>query len=490
MPWSELGRVLIVSPHPLFREGIVRLLGDQAEVVGVVASLAEARSAIRKHRPQAIIVDHENVELEEADLAPLLWPELESVRIIYVTLAGNEMIIHDRQRVVAATEKDLLDALKGASYKRQSPKESLREAHPRPAQRAPEIPERGGIMRKLTVPLLITVVLSVPVALWFWRTDLTPELAAREGQPIDFLLRLEFAIAGVIFVLCMVFFFYSLVVFRRAPGDLEDGPPVHGSTPLEVAWTVIPAIIVIGLASYAAGILWDIMPTTGYKDELVVDVTGFQWGWRFEYPDLGITSSELVLPVNRPVLFRLYSVDVIHSFWIPELRIKMDNIPGIENHLRLTPTKVGEYKVRCAELCGTAHAYMLAPVKVVEQSAFEEWVKSQTAAAPAPPTGAAGVDAQAAERGRALAQQFGCLGCHSTDGTKLVGPTWKGLFGSTRTFQDGSTRVADEEYIRESILNPSAYVVEGFPDVMPKNFKDQLSEDQIRDLVEFIKTLQ
>lgn len=486
MPWSELDRVLIVSPHPLFREGIVRLLGDQVEVVGAVADWEEARDAIRKHHPQAIIVDHENVELKEDDLTPLLWPEIESIRVIYVTLAGNEMIIHDRQRVVEATEADLLQALKEAHRKREGKEETHVAPRAKPASQAPGIPEGGSIMRRLAVPLLLTVVLSTPVAIWLGRSDFTLALAGQQGQPVDWLLRLEFSIAGVIFVLCMVFLLYSVFAFRRAPGDMEDGPPIEGSIPLEIAWTIVPAIIVFSMATYTIGVLRDITKPSNPEPELVVNVTGFQWAWRFEYPDLGITSSELVLPVNQPVLFRLYATDVIHSFWVPEFRIKMDAIPGMENELRVTPTKVGEFKVRCAELCGTGHAYMLAPVKVVEQSAFQEWVKSRAEAAAPPAEAEAGA---AAERGKALAQQYGCLSCHSIDGSALVGPTWKGLFGSTRTFQDGSTAVADEAYLRTSILDPGAQVVEGFPDIMPKTFKDQLTEDQIQDIIEFIKTL-
>ncbi len=477
MPWSELGRVLIVSPHPLFREGIVRLLGDQVEVVGAVASWQEARDAIRKHRPQAIIVDHENVELKEADLAPLLWPEVESIRVIYVTLAGNQMIIHDRQRVVGATEVDLLRALKNAHRKRESKEET--DVTPR----ALGIPEGGGIMKKLGIPILLTIVFSVPVALWFGRSDLTLRLAGRQGQHVDQLLRVEFSIAGVIFVLCMVFLLYSVFAFRRAPGDTEDGPPIEGSTPLEIAWTIVPAIIVFGLATYTVGVLRNITQPPSSQQELVVDVTGFQWAWRFEYPDLGIKSSELVLPVNQPVLFRLHATDVIHSFWVPEFRIKMDAIPGIENRVRLTPTKVGQFKVRCAELCGTGHAYMLANVKVMKEADFKDWVAHERGEAQPKPA-----EANLA-KGRQLVEKLGCLGCHSTDGTPKVGPTWKGLYESTVTLQDGTTVKADDEYLRRSILDPGAQIVKGFPDVMPKNFKDQLSEDDLKAIVEYIESL-
>ncbi len=256
-------------------------------------------------------------------------------------------------------------------------------------------------MRREMIPLLLAAIIGIPLALLFLRLDLTPVLAGQQGEPVDWLLRLEFSIAALIFALCMVFLLYSVVVFRRQPGDLEDARPIEGSTSLEIAWTLAPAIIVVSLGIYTTGVLYDITSPPEAEKELQVDVTGFQWAWRFEYPEYGVTSSTLVLPVNQPVLFRLHATDVIHSFWVPEFRIKMDTIPGIENHLRMTPTRVGEYKVRCAEICGTGHAYMLAPVRVVEESEFQAWVQEQT--------GTAEGGAPSPERGQEWAQQFGCL---------------------------------------------------------------------------------
>ena len=468
-------RVLIVSAHPLFREGITRLLRDQVEVVGAVADPQAARNLIRQHRPHAIIVDHESVELQEADLAPLLWPEIESLKVIYVTLAGNEMIIHERRRITGATENDLLRALEASVAIEGKTDEAERSM-------VGSRTHGGNRMKRLIAPLLLTVIISIPLVVLFQRIDLTPILAGQQGQSVDSLLRLQFSIAAVIFVLCMVFLLYSVAVFRRQPGDLEDAVPMEGSMPLEIAWTVIPAIIVVSLGIYSTGILFDISRPPNPEKELEVKVTGFQWAWQFEYPEFGITTSELVLPVNRPVLFRLYSTDVIHSFFVPEFRVKLDNIPGVENQLRIRPTKVGEYKLRCAELCGTGAAYMLAPVKVVEESAFQEWVKAQAAL----PTGAEA----AVQRGATWAQQFGCAACHSTDGSTLVGPTWKGLFGSTRTLQDGTTVQVDEAYLRTAIVDPGAQLVQGFPDVMPKDFGERLTEEQIQDLIEYIKSLQ
>lgn len=338
-------------------------------------------------------------------------------------------------------------------------------------------------MKRLTIPILVTIIVSIPLVVAVQRVNLTPVSASQQAERVDWLMRLEFTIGAVILVLCMVFFLYNLAVFRRPAGDQEDAVPVHGHTPLEVAWTIIPLVIVLTIGALNASALVEVGRSPNPEKELEVKVTGFQWGWRFEYPEFGVTASDLVLPVNRPVLFRVYSTDVNHSFWVPAFRLKIDALPGIENVLHITPTRVGEYKVRCAELCGTAHAYMLASVKVVGESEFQEWVTGQAA----PPAGAAGAPA---ERGETLVQQLGCLACHSTDGTTLVGPTWKGLFGSTRTLQDGTTVQADEEYLRTAILDPGAQVVQGFPaGVMPATFKDQLTPEQVEAIIAYIKSL-
>ncbi|RME47862.1 MAG: cytochrome c oxidase subunit II [Chloroflexi bacterium] len=485
-------RVLIVSAHPLFREGIIRLLGDRVEVVGSASDWDEARALIQQRRPQTVIVDHQSTELKDVDLTPLLWPEAETLKVIYVTLAGNEMVVHERRRISGVTEDDLLEALETSA----SPgPESARSEEPQ-SQSGQEVPlvvggggrastvgghkKGGGNMRKVAIPVLLTIVISIPVALYFLRVDLTPMLASRQGESVDWLFRLEFSIAGVIFVLCMVFLLYSALAFRRQPGDMSDGLPIEGSMPLEIAWTVVPLIIVIGLGFYGVGVLSNVTKPPNPEKELVVNVTGFQWAWKFEYPELGVTSSELVLPVNKPVLFQVHATDVIHSFWVPEFRIKVDAIPGIDNKIRITPTEVGEFKVRCAELCGTGHAYMLAKVEVLEDSDFEDWIAHETAEIPSEGE---------LEQGRALAEKYGCLSCHSVDGSKLVGPSWKGLYKSEVPLTDGTTVKADDDYLHRSIVDPGAQVVQGFPDIMPKNFEEQLTPKEIKLIVEYIESL-
>lgn len=475
--------MLIVSPHPLFREGIVRLLGDQVEVVGTAADWDEARALIQQGRPQTVIIDHESAELKDTDLTLLLWPEAEALKVIYVTLAENEMIVHERRRISGVTETDLLEALEATAETKAERQQSVAEAANAgggPPLLSSSPGKGGGTMRKVAVPVLLTIVISIPLALYFFRTDTVGVLAGQQGQAVDWLLRLEFSIAAVILVLCMVFLLYSLFAFRRKPGDMEDARPIEGSMPLEIAWTVVPLIIVMGLGFYGAGVLNDITRPPNPEKEMVVDVTGFQWAWKFEYPDLGITSSELVLPVNQPVLFRLHATDVIHSFWVPEFRIKMDTIPGINNQIRITPTEVGEFKLRCAELCGTGHAYMLAKVEVFELADFDEWVAHELEEPHAEGE---------LEQGRALAEQYGCLACHSTDGSPSVGPTWLGLYESEVPLADGTTVEADDDYLHRSIVDPGAEIVAGFPDIMPKTFLDQLTEEQIHLIVEYVESV-
>jgi len=236
--------------------------------------------------------------------------------------------------------------------------------------------------------------------------------------------------------------------------------------------------------------------TSPEPDELVVEVTAQQFAWRFDYPDHGITfASELHLPRDRQVLLKMTSTDVIHSFWVPELRVKQDAVPGMTTELRLTPTEVGDYQVRCTELCGTAHYSMLAPVKVEEPADFEAWVAANAASSNDMTQSEGEVDTgplelTGAELGAQVAQTQGCAGCHSVDGSQLVGPTWLGLYDSQVTLDDDTTVVADADYLRRSIVETNAEIVKGFPaSVMPGIYKDTLSEEQIDALVEYIKSL-
>ena len=311
--------------------------------------------------------------------------------------------------------------------------------------------------------------------------QLLPQLASAQGVIIDWLFGIHLYLIAFLFALVMVFMLYSVIVFRRQPGDESDGPHIHGHTTLEIAWTIIPTIIVAYIGYLGVVTLHSV--TASSPDELTVQVTGMQWSWRFDYPEFGITSPDLILPVNKPVRFEITSSDVIHSFWVPEFRMKQDAVPGAVTLLHVTPNLVGSYKVRCAEICGLQHATMLADVRVVDHADFRTWAmdeKERLTASESP-------DA----RGALLYETQGCKACHSLDGTVVVGPSWKNIYGSEEQLDDGSTITVDEVYIRESILDPNAKVVQGFsPNVMPSTYRDILSDQDIEDIISYIETLQ
>jgi cytochrome c oxidase subunit 2 len=351
--------------------------------------------------------------------------------------------------------------------------------------------------RKHYILVALLVVVST-VVLYFVLSAISqlPTAASAQAGPIDVMFNVHFAFISFFFALIMVFILYSAFVFRRQPGDDEDGPHIHGHTGLEILWTVIPIFIVVAFGIYGAVVLNDI---TGPKEnEMVVNVQAQQWSWSFEYPEYdNLASGELVLPVDQPILLEMESRDVIHSFWVPEFRVKQDVLPDVSRQLRVTPTEAGNYKVRCAEICGLQHAGMLADVRVLPPEEFEAWVEErlqQPAFAELTP----------AERGEIWYQEFACDSCHTHDGSPGAGPTWLGLFGREEQLADGSTVTVDEEYLHDSILNPNAQIVAGFnPGVMPQDYEERFAEreaqimenegieiDIVADLIAFIETLE
>ncbi|NLF13452.1 MAG: cytochrome c oxidase subunit II [Anaerolineaceae bacterium] len=335
-------------------------------------------------------------------------------------------------------------------------------------------------MKHLAVASVLVVIVTLLVILLLTSTNLLPGLASEEGAFVDQMFRAQIYVIAFIFSLIVVLVLYSVVVFRQKPGDEGEGQYITGNTALEIGWTLVPLVIVIIFATWGALHLAEV--TAGEEGELVVEVTGFQFGWRFDYPDAGVSSDELWLPLNRQVLFRITSRDVIHSFWVPEFRLKQDAVPGRWTELRVKPTETGDYRLRCAELCGYAHAAMISRVVVVEPAAFEAWLQGMSVAQPT------GDDTSPAGRGAMMVQDNGCTSCHSVDGTTLVGPSWQGVFGSERQLEDGSTVTADEEYLRRAILDPGSQVVAGFPNIMPAAY-NFLPEEDITAMVEYIKTL-
>lgn len=307
---------------------------------------------------------------------------------------------------------------------------------------------------------------------------LMPVQASAQSIPVDWLWNLDVEVIAFLFALIIVPIAYSLVVFHRRKGDTTDAEYMEGNTPLEITWTIIPLFVVLIFAYLGAYTLGEIRVVDPGAAE--IQVKAIQWAWSFQYPE-GFTSKELHLPVNKQVVLKMESGDVIHSFWVPEFRIKQDVLPGRVTDYRITPILVGNYMVRCAELCGASHAYMEAPVVVSSQADYDAWIAAQKAIA--------AVAAQTPEgRGEQLANSIGCRGCHTIDGSKLIGPSWQGLYNSQVILSDGTTVTANDAYLIESIANPSAKIVKGFEATTPMS-KFDLTDAQIKDLVAYIATL-
>lgn len=311
--------------------------------------------------------------------------------------------------------------------------------------------------------------------------NLLPAQASTQAAAIDKLFSLEWFFISFFLSLIIVFILYSVVVFRRREGDDSDGKYMEGNPILEVVWTLIPLGIVLYLAYVGSQGLGDVERRR--LGELEINVVASQWNWRFEYPD-GLVTNQLGLPEDRQVLLRMRSEDVIHSFWVPEFRVKQDILPGDESfvrELRITPTELGDYKVRCAELCGSQHYAMLADVIVMTENDYGLWLEEQ----------AAGCDLDDVTCGERWVNVNGCTACHSLDGSDLVAPTWLGVYGAQEELADGSIITVDDEYIRMSILEPNTQIVDGYADgLMPQNFGELLDDEQIGQIIAFIASLQ
>jgi cytochrome c oxidase subunit 2 len=336
----------------------------------------------------------------------------------------------------------------------------------------------------------VTVTALVLMVTYLTYTGLTslglmPVAASAQAGPIDWLFDIHVILMAFLFSLITVIVVYSLIVFRRKPGETGDGSHIEGNTGLEIFWTIVPLISVIWFGVIGADNLRQVRAVD--PNSLEVRVIGYQWSWRFEYPQ-GFSSNTLYLPANKQVLLKMESTDVLHSFWVPEFRVKQDLIPGRVTELRITPNLEGEYKVRCAEICGTSHAYMESPVVVISQTAYDAWIVEQVALYEAELLASAGKPDAA--RGEKLYTELGCKACHSLTGTAGVGPTWKGLFDAqNHPLADGSVvALVDDEYLYESITAPNAKVAQGFNANAMPSFS-YLRDSQVADLIEFIKTL-
>jgi len=338
----------------------------------------------------------------------------------------------------------------------------------------------------------VASVIGVAIALsidWF------PPLAADKVGEIDTLYDVLLIVSVPIFVLVMTVAIYSVVKFRAKPGDLSDGAPIHGNTRLEIIWVSIPFLLVTALAAYGWVVLHNVEASPA---AMTVKVRGQQFTWHFTYEGPNgkpVTSDVLYLPNKERVKFDITTNDVIHSFWVPQFRLKQDAVPGMTTHIKITPNKVGTYDVVCAELCGLGHSTMRNTVRVVEKPAFTAWLarqargpqqQAQAPAGGAAPQGGGGGNANAA--GKQVFASNGCGGCHtlSDAGTSgAVGPKLDDLAAAAAKFGKQNNETA-AQYVKQSIVDPRAFVVPGFQPVMPTDFKDRISGAQLDALVKYL----
>jgi len=315
--------------------------------------------------------------------------------------------------------------------------------------------------------------------------DWFPVAASEQAGPIDTLWDVLLIVSVPIFVLTQTIVLYSVWRFRMKPGEeLKDGPPIHGNTRLEVIWTAIPAIILVALCSYAYVVLRDI--ETAEAREMKVRVVGEQFTWTFFYPGKGggkeIASNQLYLPRGTQVRFDIQSKDVLHDFWVPAFRMKIDAVPGITTQIRVKPTKTGTFPVVCAELCGLGHSVMRQSSHVVSPAAFDKWLEDKRTQAEG--GGQAGGEegegggGAAAPDAKALFAST-CASCHVLADANAAGTIGPNL--------DEVLKGKDAAFIQQSIEDPGAEVAKGFQDgIMPNNYKDTLQPDEIKALTDYL----
>jgi cytochrome c oxidase subunit II len=337
--------------------------------------------------------------------------------------------------------------------------------------------ESRAQLRQMLIIGAIASALGIALALlidWF------PVQASGQAKPIDTLWDVLLICSVPIFVLMQTVVLYSAWKFRARPGDeLRDGPPIHGNTKLEVIWTAIPALLLVCLCTYAYVVLTDIEKAEANTME--VRVVGEQFTWTFHYPGEGgeeIASNQLWLPVDRPVRFTVQSKDVIHDFFVPAFRLKIDAVPGIDTKLRVTPEREGTYPVVCAELCGLGHSTMRQSAHVVSREEFDQRLGELRERA-AGGGGGGGEPATAdAEELFTSAAEPACGTCHTLSKAGTNGTTGPNL-------DDVLPDLSDEQ-IREAIQDPDAKIAEGFgPGIMPR-YGETLSEEQVDALVEYL----
>ena len=307
-----------------------------------------------------------------------------------------------------------------------------------------------------------------------------PEQASTVAAGIDnlylTLIGISVFFSVLIAALCLWFGFK----YRQSKTN-PTGQPIHGNLWLEIIWTVIPLVIVMFL--FVAGAKLYLRNMQPPADAMEIFVVGKQWMWKIQHPEGPREINELHVPVGQPVKLLMTSEDVIHSFYVPAFRVKMDVVPGTYTRLWFEATKPGRYHLFCAEYCGTKHSQMIGHIVAMEPSDYEKWLAERVD--PERQAGSFGKGMMG--KGERLFREFRCDSCHHQNSGAL-GPNLENLVGHSVTLENGKTLVADENYLRESILTPQAKVVAGYAPVMP-TFKNQMDEEQLMAIIAYLKTL-
>ena len=273
---------------------------------------------------------------------------------------------------------------------------------------------------------------------------LFPEQASTLAPAVDNLYFFILAVTGFFALLVVVLVLYFAIKYRDDTG-LKVGAPITGSIPLEIGWSLVPFFVAMAIFVWATVVFFQIVRPPDQTLQLYA--TGKRWMWRVQHPDGQREINQMHVPLGRPIKVTFTSEDVLHDLYIPAFRVKADAIPGRYSTIWFTPTKTGEFHLFCAEFCGTKHSGMTGTVYVMEPDAYQAWLSG------------GGLTGSMSARGEQLFQQLACNTCHLGDGTGR-GPSLSGVFGSQVTLENGQTVMADESYVRESILNPQAKLVD------------------------------
>ncbi len=312
--------------------------------------------------------------------------------------------------------------------------------------------------------------------IWF------PEQASSTARHVDIFLAFLVTVTGVVGLLVAVLLITFAIRYRRRPGTPRP-PYIHGSVPLELFWTLTPLAIFMVMFVWGATIYFGAYRAP--DDATTLYVVGKQWMWKIQHPEGQREINELHVPTGRPFKLLMTSEDVIHSFFVPEFRVHMDVLPGRYTSVWFHPTRVGQYHLFCSQYCGTNHSGMVGTVHVLEPEAYQRWLELHA-------------EGSLALQGRKVFLKYRCVSCHSYSDTESArAPNLEELYGKIVHYHlpgeaspaaNWRTVTADDDYLRESILNPSAKIAAGFENIMP-TFQGQVSEEEVIELIAFIKAL-